>query len=247
MRGLAGAAPRAAARRRAPSSVTSVSNSWLWRSGLASVAANRLSARPPCGPSELNSTSGSVCPASRMRAASVAPSMPGMCMSRMARSKALAPASICSACAGRLGVLRHHAPLGGLQRQDAPVGGVVVDHQHALALERRLLADEVAPACPAGSAAGGARDREVEGRARPGPGALGPHRAAHQLGQQLADRQAQARCRRTCAWCELSAWLNFWNSRLMPCSRQADAGVAHGEVQQPALGTGRSAPPRRAR
>ena len=33
----------------------------------------------------------------------------------------------------------------------------------------------------------------------------------------------------------LSAWLNDWNSRLMPASAQADAGVAHREVQQAAF------------
>ena len=33
----------------------------------------------------------------------------------------------------------------------------------------------------------------------------------------------------------LSAWLNFWNSRLLPCFAQADAGVAHRKVQQRAV------------
>ena len=41
------------------SSVTSMSNNWLWCSGLASVAANRLPSASR-RPSELNSTSGSV-------------------------------------------------------------------------------------------------------------------------------------------------------------------------------------------
>ena len=133
-------------------------------------AARRSSRRP----SELNSTSGSVWPASRMRAASCAPSMPGMCMSRMARSKRSRLAASGSACSGASVSLRHHAPLGGLQRQDAPVGGVVVDHQQALALQRRLLADEVARASPCGSAAGGARIVKWKVEPLPGP-ALSTH------------------------------------------------------------------------
>ena len=40
-----------------------------------------------------------------------------------------------------------HAPLGGLQREDAPVGRVVVDDQDALALQLGLDADEVAAPC----------------------------------------------------------------------------------------------------
>ena len=51
--------------------------------------------------------------------------MPGMCMSMMATSNA-------------------GPPLGGLQRQHAAVGGVVVRHQQAQAIEGRLRADEVA-------------------------------------------------------------------------------------------------------
>ena len=61
-------------------------------------------------------------------------------------------------------------------------------------------ADEVAAAGRAGSSAAGDLDREGEGRARARAVALGPHRAAHQLGQPLADREARGRCRRTCAW-----------------------------------------------
>ena len=113
-------------------------------------------------------------------------------MSRMARSKR-SPLQQRQRLLGRVGVARHHAPLGGLQRQDAPVGGVVVDHQQALALQRRLLADEVALArLRCGSVAGRRLDGEVEGRAAARPGAFHPHRAAHQLGQPLADGQAQA-------------------------------------------------------
>ena len=50
--------------------------------------------------------------------------------------------------ARRLGVARRHAPLGGLQREDAAIGGVVVDHQDSLALQLGLDADEFA--APAG-------------------------------------------------------------------------------------------------
>ena len=42
---------------------------------------------------------------------------------------------------GRFGVLNRHAPFGRLQRQDPAVGRIVVDDQHALALQRRLRAD----------------------------------------------------------------------------------------------------------
>jgi hypothetical protein len=44
----------------------------------------------------------------------------------------------------RCGVARGHAPLGGLQAQDPPVRGVVVDDERPLAREFGLCAHEVA-------------------------------------------------------------------------------------------------------
>ena len=44
-----------------------------------------------------------------------------------------------------LAVSDTHAPLGHLQREDAPIGRVVVDDEGALSLQRRLHADEFAP------------------------------------------------------------------------------------------------------
>ena len=44
---------------------------------------------------------------------------------------------------GRLGVLRHHVPRLKLKRQDAAVGGVVVDDQDALALQEWLTVVQV--------------------------------------------------------------------------------------------------------
>ena len=60
--------------------------------------------------------------------------------------EALAAVSQRSASRGRLGVARTCMPhLAHLQRQHLAVGGVVVDHEHALAGQCGLLADEVAP------------------------------------------------------------------------------------------------------
>ena len=44
----------------------------------------------------------------------------------------------------RFGVARVHAPFAALQREHAPVGGIVVDDEHALARELGLRADEIA-------------------------------------------------------------------------------------------------------
>ena len=67
---------------------------------------------------------------------------------------------------------------------------------------------------------------------RPGAVALDPHRAAHQLGQPLADRQPEAGAA-VLARGDESAWLNDWNSRHRPSVAQADAGVAHRERRAP--------------
>ena len=90
-----------------------------------------------------------------------------------------------------VGVLHRHAPLRRLQRQDAPVGGVVVYHQQPLADECGLRALQQAPRARGhlGRARG---DGEVEACPTARPGAFDPHRAAHQFGQPLADRQAEA-------------------------------------------------------
>ena len=78
-----------------------------------------------------------------------------------------------------------------LQRQHAPVGGVVVDDQHAPAGQLRLHAAK--SRCRAGgSVAMGASivNRNVE--PLPGPSLSRPHATAHQLGEPPADREAQA-------------------------------------------------------
>ena len=71
-------------------------------------------------------------------------------------------------------------------------------------------------------------DREVEGGAL-ALDALHPHRAAHQLGETLADGEAEAGAavlarRRRVELAELLEQL------VRPVGRDADAGVAHGEV-----------------
>ena len=91
----------------------------------------------------------------------------------------------------RFGRTRQHAPLGGLQREHAPVGRVVVDDEHALALQLGLHADEIALA---GHRQLGDRhpDGEQERSSTPLSVALRPHVPAHQLGEAPADREAQS-------------------------------------------------------
>ncbi len=90
------------------------------------------------------------------------------------------------------------------------------------------------PAAPAAASPGRRRDGEVEGGAAAGPGAFHPHLPPI----SSASRLLMARPRPVPPYLRvvlLSAWLNFWNSRLLASSRQADAGVAHRKVQQGAV------------
>ena len=119
----------------------------------------------------------------------------------MARSKGSPWRSQSSASFGEAVARREHAPTLGLEREDAPVGGVVVHDQDAAAAQLRLLADEVRADL---QFEGGLReDGEMENgtgsalgfladeRARHGR-RFDPHRAPHHLGQPPADGQAQA-------------------------------------------------------
>ena len=115
-----------------------------------------------------------------------------------------------------------------MRRDDAAVGRVVVDHEDLLAAERRLDAAQVAAGRE--RALGDRRpDREAELAADPDlAGHADP--AAHQLGQPLADRQAEtgapvaARRRGV----DLAERLE---EPAEPVGRDADAGVPDGEGQ----------------
>jgi hypothetical protein len=120
-------------------------------------------------------------------------------------------------------------PFRSLQLEHAAVGRVVVDDQHALAGERRLHADEIA--LPGrGEIAHRGNDREIERRALALATALRPHPAAHQLGETLADREAEAgaavlaRRRRIGLRKRLKEPAHSFGG-------EADAGIAHGERQ----------------
>ena len=120
------------------------------------------------------------------------PSISGMCMSRIARSKRSPASSQRSASRRRLGGARHHAPLA----------------RSAASSTRRLVALSSTTStrlpCSSGCAPTKSRrrvrrqlgerrlDREEERRALARPVALGPHASAHQLGEALADREAEA-------------------------------------------------------
>ncbi len=151
--------------------------------------------------------------------------MPGMCMSRIARSYVSPTSTLAERVRGRLERPAVQPPRLGLQIEDAAVDGVVVDHEDVLAGEL------------GGNPGGGATrrhlgrlgdDREVE-RGAFALDALDPHRAAHQLGQSLADGEAEAGAavlaggRRV----ELAELLE---QLVRPIGRDADAGVTHGEV-----------------
>jgi hypothetical protein len=91
---------------------------------------------------------------------------------------------------GRFGVVNRHPPFGRLQCQDSTVGGVVINHEDALALQRRLRADEVAPRAfrqigPLET------DCEMEGASMPRASAFHPHCASHEFREPLTDRQSQ--------------------------------------------------------
>ena len=96
------------------------------------------------------------------------PSISGMCMSRMPTSNG-SPARIhASASAGEPVARGQHAPGVEVRGEDAPVGGVVVHDEHALAAERRLHAAQVAAGRDR-ALGGGRADREVELAARSRP------------------------------------------------------------------------------
>ena len=135
-----------------------------------------------------------------------------------------------SASASRLFAARFHghAPLLAALGDDAPIGGVVFDDQQALAGELRLRA------LPAGGGGGGGRsgqDGEMEGGAFAGI-ALDPDLAAHQLGQAFADGQAQPGAAVVASGGGIHL-LERFEEAVLPVQRDADAGVAHGEMEQP--------------
>ncbi len=150
-------------------------------------------------------------------------------MSRIARSNG-SPCSIQRSASAGDSVSREAMPhFAGLQREDAPIGGVVVDDEHALARELRLRADEVAR--PGGSQCRDRTlDRERERRPLARAVAFRPHASAHQFGEALADREPQpgaavlARRRRIGLRERLEQPAHAFG-------RQPDAGVAHGERQ----------------
>ena len=123
-----------------------------------------------------------------------------------------------------------HAPLAGLQREHAPVGGVVVDDQHALALRARAARRRSRARRLGGSSAIGATIVKKNVEPLPGPSLSTHMRAAHQLGEALADRQAEAgaavlaRRRRVGLRERLEQPAHALGG-------EADAGVAHGEGQ----------------
>ena len=168
-------------------------------------------------PSELNSTSGSVAPASRMRRASVdAVHLRHVHVEDREVEGARRVEPVAAPRAGDSVSRGSHAPLRRLQREDAPVGGVVVDDQHALALQRRLRADEVAPRAVRQLGALGASDRE-DGTSSPCPG---PSLSTHIVPPiSSASRLLIARPRPVPPYLRVvdeSACENDWNSRLMP-------------------------------
>ena len=85
---------------------------------------------------------------------------------------------------------------------------------------------------PRGSCGRGRAHREVEGAAL----CPGPALSAHIVPPiSSASRLLMARPRPVPPYLrvvELSAWLKLWNRRLIALLAQADAGVAHREVQQ---------------
>ena len=138
-----------------------------WRSGLARYAAKRPVVVARFAPSERAEQHAAAARAGARGCAraSVMPSISGMCMSRIATSKRSPASSQRQRLAAATAVARDcHAPLGGLQREHAPVGGVVVDDQQALAGSSGCT-----PAKSRGARrrqlGGGRAMREAEGRA----------------------------------------------------------------------------------
>src|SRR6202030_4866233 len=83
-------------------------------------------------------------------------------------------------------------PFGRLEGEHSPVGLVVVDDKHALALQLGLDADKVA--LPRRRQRGGRRlNAEMERGPTTWPFALGPQAPAHQLGKAPADGKPETR------------------------------------------------------
>ena len=153
-----------------------------------------------------------------------------------------------SQCARRVGDRRRcHAPAREHLVEDAAIGGIVIDHEHAQALERF-------PADRARRGRGLVRRVEVGGemkRAALADGAFDPHPAVHQLHEPLRDRQTEAGAAIAARGGAVRLREGLENLFLL-LRRNADAGVGHGKVQRhparaPDARPSRAAPLRRQR
>ena len=125
-------------------------------------------------------------------------------------------------------IARQHAPRFDLQRQDAPIGVVVVDDQQPLAVQLHWRSVELNVRLKVGR--GFSQNRKVERRANT-DFALDPHRAAHELAQALADDQPQARA----AIFARSRGINLAKRLEEPIEaigRDADARITHGKMDR---------------
>ena len=152
--------------------------------------------------------------------------MPGISMSRMARSKRSPSSMRARAAAGKSSAHGFHAERHGLEPQQAEVRLVVVHQQDALAaehlrfgfgLEQRRLR------------AGFEHDSEREHRAMPDL-ALDLHRATHDLDEAFRDRESETRAAEATrgGGVDLLEALEEPTDRLL---RDADPGVPHREAR----------------
>mmetsp|Transcript_21123 Transcript_21123/g.82004 ORF Transcript_21123/g.82004 Transcript_21123/m.82004 type:complete len:293 (+) Transcript_21123:254-1132(+) len=194
------------------STVTRVSNSWLWRSGFIISAANRP-ASTSRRPSDVNSTRGSAGFRSRRRRARATPSISGMCMSSTARSKASPARTQARAWAGlsvSRGTMPHLAVCSASTRRLVALSSTTSSRRPfkpgwSPKNSRRLAS---------GSSARGAE--MVKWKLEPCPG---PALSTHMRPPiSSASSLLIARPRPVPPYLrvvEASAWLNFWNSRPM--------------------------------
>ena len=185
------------------------------------------------------------------RRANVNPSTSGIWQSEITTSNCSGPSAVRRRSANALVASgdrrRCHAPAREHLVEDAAIGGIVIDHEHAQALER-FTADR------ARRGRGLVRRVEVGGemkRAALADCALDPHPAVHQLHEPLRDRQTEAGAAIAARGGAVRLGEGLKNLLLL-LRRNADAGVGHGKVQRhparaPDARPSRAAPLRRQR
>ena len=190
-------------------------------------------------PMEVSSTSGKFMALGSWRIffASINPSMSGICMSRIATSNASPWRSHFEGLGAAVRGAWNHPPLAGLQGENPPVGGIVIDNKQAQVCQLGLGILDGGLRGLGGLGGGLERQHKMKDRALLRR-ALHPHPAAHEFRSRLLMASPSPL---PPYWrvVEASAWLKDLKSRVQPRGMDADAGVADGKEHLAGRGRGR--------